>query len=259
MVINNDENDKATILSNGLLVKYCPVYIYLGAFITDDASSRHSIDLHVESKRKHVLKFASFLNRNPGLPFVLKRRVAEACVLSTLLYGCESWLYNSYGKLNSLYMNMIKLFLNVRWSTCNDLCLVESGMLTLEALIQDKISKYLRKAHDNRMDNSALNFALNLISTCNTLMKNIIRDAMNDIDWKTMAGRKLQENIHIKTNSSKRATYLLMNLLLKVPAIYNNEKIPEYKRVYYTRLRLSSYNLKIETGRWTHTPEVMYL
>ena len=109
MVINNDENDKATILSNGLSVKYCPVYIYLGAFITDDASSRHSIELHVESKRKYVLKFASFLNRNPGLPFVLKRRVAEACVLSTLLYGCESWLYNSYCKLNSLYMNMIKL------------------------------------------------------------------------------------------------------------------------------------------------------
>ena len=27
MVINNDENDKATILSNGLSVKYCPVYI----------------------------------------------------------------------------------------------------------------------------------------------------------------------------------------------------------------------------------------
>ena len=77
---------------------------------------------------------------------------------------------------------------------------------------------------------------------------------MNDSGLENTAARKLQENIHLKTNSSKRTTYLLMNPLLKAPTIYKNENIPEYKRFYYTRLRLSSHNLKIETGRWTRTP-----
>ena len=38
MVIKGETSDKTTIVSNGLLVEYCPVYIYLGAFITDDAN-----------------------------------------------------------------------------------------------------------------------------------------------------------------------------------------------------------------------------
>ena len=32
------------------------------------------------------------------------------------------------------------------------------------------------------------------------------------------------------------------------------DDIPEFKRVQYTRIRLSSHNLRIETGRWCRTP-----
>ena len=73
MVINNNEHDKIPIISQGLEVKYCTTYVYLGSFITDDANCRHSIELHVEDKRKHVLKFSAFLSRNPDLPFSIKK------------------------------------------------------------------------------------------------------------------------------------------------------------------------------------------
>ena len=254
MVIKGETSDTTTIVSNGLLVEYCPVFIYLGAFITDDANCRHSIELHIEDKMKHVLKFASFLNRNPDLPFSMKKRVADACVLSSLLYGSETWLCNSYGKLKSLYMNIIKLLLKVRKTTCNDLCLIESGMPDIETIITERRSSYLRKLHNTIVDDSLLKFALQLISTCSTPMNNIIQRSMNNINWKDAANSKAILNKRANTNSSKRATYLLMNPSLKPPSVYSNDDIPEFKRVQYTRIRLSSHNLRIETGRWCRTP-----
>ena len=32
--------------------------------------------------------------------------------------------------------------------------------------------------------------------------------------------------------------------------VYKNDQLPEFKRIEFTRYRLSSHNLKVETGRW---------
>ena len=58
-----------------------------------------------------------------------------------------------------------------------------------------------------------------------------------------------------RNESSKRVTYLSLNPNLIVPSVYRNRFIPEYKRIRYTRLRVSSHNLKIETGRWCRIPK----
>ena len=48
--------------------------------------------------------------------------------------------------------------------------------------------------------------------------------------------------------------YLSMNPQLVSPEIYKNSAIKEYKRIQYTRARLSSHYLRIETGRWSRIP-----
>ena len=46
--------------------------------------------------------------------------------------------------------------------------------------------------------------------------------------------------------------YLSLNLLLTSPASYGKESsVKEYQRISFTRLRLSSHRLRIETGRWS--------
>ena len=45
-----------------------------------------------------------------------------------------------------------------------------------------------------------------------------------------------------------------MNPSLTSSTIYNNDNIEEYKRIEYTRSRLSSHTLRIETGRWSRIP-----
>ena len=47
-----------------------------------------------------------------------------------------------------------------------------------------------------------------------------------------------------------------LNPDLESPNLYRNHNlyIPEHYRTAYTRMRLSSHNLKIETGRWSRIP-----
>ena len=55
---------------------------------------------------------------------------------------------------------------------------------------------------------------------------------------------------------SKLQAYLSMNPQMSVSQVYSqlNPYIPEHHRVQYTRLRLVSHNLRIETGRWARLP-----
>ena len=133
MVINNDVSDKEDILSEGIKVKYCTSYIYIGAPITDDGKYTSVINLHADEKMKHVMKFYSFLNRNPEVPYPFKKKIAEACVLSTILYGSETWLNENFSKLENICHKIIKALLGVRAITCNDTCLFEAGMPSFKA------------------------------------------------------------------------------------------------------------------------------
>ena len=131
MVINKSKKDNKPIASRGITVKYCDTYIYLGAPITDNGSYLTMINLHAKEKLKHSIKYYSFLDRNPDVPFSMKKRVAQACVLSSLLYGAETWFTNNYGKTETMYSKLVKALLDVRNTTCNDVCLVEADMPSL--------------------------------------------------------------------------------------------------------------------------------
>ena len=54
--------------------------------------------------------------------------------------------------------------------------------------------------------------------------------------------------------SYKRKFYLYVNQTCIVHPVYDMFSIPEYKRVHFTRLRISAHNLMIEKGRWSRLP-----
>ena len=55
------------------------------------------------------------------------------------------------------------------------------------------------------------------------------------------------------SESSRRKTYYEFNPQLTHHIIYT-ENVPEYLRIAFTRIRLGSHRLKIETGRWARIP-----
>ena len=92
MVINGTIVDRQPITCNNLSIKHCDKYIYLGSPFTADGSLATAIKAHAQEKMAHFNKFVSFLHKNNHLPFAIKKRVFDACLISAILYGCESWL-----------------------------------------------------------------------------------------------------------------------------------------------------------------------
>ncbi|MPC81345.1 hypothetical protein E2C01_075955 [Portunus trituberculatus] len=64
------------------------MYIYLGSPFTSDGSVSSALKVHAKTILSHVLKFVSFVKKNNVVPFVVKRRVFDAALLSCLLDGC---------------------------------------------------------------------------------------------------------------------------------------------------------------------------
>ena len=108
MVINGSNKYRDPIEYNGNIINYCKQYIYLGSPFTDDGSPSTAIKVHANNKMCHVLKFISFLSRNNDVPFIIKKKIFDAALMSAILYGSESWLNGDLKPIEKQYKWCIK-------------------------------------------------------------------------------------------------------------------------------------------------------
>ena len=273
MVINEDKTqfmalvtinaeDKRPIILNmhhgTVRVTHCSVYKYLGAIITSDGKVASTMWEHCIAKTKDLNKLLIFLETNKNAPFVVKKTVVDACFNAALLYGCEGWLgAKPSATLNAMYMKAIKMLLGVRQSTPNDICLVEAGYPSLEAAVRQRQSKFLKKIIVERqdLDDDPLIFALSLTERENVSMHRYISGVLEesgDIVENDVMARKERIQASPRTRAM---TYRQMNPELVVHPMYHSKDVVEDDlRMAFTRFRLSSHRLKIETGRWARIP-----
>ena len=90
MVINGNTQDRDQIIIRDLTVRHCNKYIYLGSPFTADDLVSSVIKAHAHERMAHFHKFIAFIEKNSDIPFVIKKRVFDACLISAILYGCES-------------------------------------------------------------------------------------------------------------------------------------------------------------------------
>ena len=152
-------------------------------------------------------------------------------------------------------MKIINIMLSVRRTSCNDICLIESGMLPLNDTIEIERNKYMKQKFKHLNPLSPLRKAFELADSVQTTSARMIKTAINDdtISPKTCK-EKLADTLKRNVQSSKRMTYTNMNPSYSQHKVYDNENIPEYMRVSFTRFRLSSRELNIEKGRWCRVP-----
>ena len=253
MVVNGNTEDKEMILCHDMRVSYCTSYIYLGSPFTDDGLASTAVKLHANKKMCHVLKFISFVNRNNDVPFYIKRKVFDACVTTSVLYGCESWLSCDLKPIEKLYKWCIKELLGVRITTNNDICMVELGLPSLKALVKEKQRKYFHKVWTERNDmvDDPLMHVLRLVLNYNDKVSRYIND-MTLSDFNDVEEDKHRMRLNIRNSLSNRLTfYKQINPDLLVHDIYTRStRVNEIERVSWTRLRLSAHSLAVETGRW---------
>ncbi len=84
-VIGGKEGDSEALVVNELVVEHCQMY-FLSSVFTTDGSVSSAVIAHANAKMSHALKFVSFINKNNSVPFVVKKRVVDAALMSSLLY-----------------------------------------------------------------------------------------------------------------------------------------------------------------------------
>ena len=144
-VICGKLGDSEPLRVDELVVDYCNQYIYLGSPFTSDGSPSSAVRAHACIKIAHVNKYDSFLKKNNDIPFIVKKRIFDAALMSAILYGCESWLNADLRPVMKLYHLSLKQLLGVRGTTCNDLCYLELGYPPLKDLVRSKQRKFFRK------------------------------------------------------------------------------------------------------------------
>ena len=157
-----------------------------------------------------ALKFVSFCLKNNDIPFYVKKKVFNAAVMSSILYGCESWLDGNIKPMENIYHMCIKHLLGVRKNTTNSLCLVELGLPTLKALVIHRQRKYFKIMWDERrnMIDDPFSHALNLVKNSNTATARYVNDLITkDVDDIGQSLRRIQEEVNTNRSQSSKNTY----------------------------------------------------
>ena len=255
MVINGSPIDKEPIIVNRLIIKHCDLYMYLGSPFTSDGSLSSAVKAHAREKMAHFHKFIGFINNNSDLPFAIKKRVFDACLLSAILYGCESWLNGDLKPVCKLYNWALKQMLGVRLTTCNDVCYIESGYAPLKSLVKSKQRKFFTKMYNDRIElnDDPFGYVLKFVLSSRYKTKNYLNDLLNNsnVNDYQLESELLKDNLR-RSESSRRTIYCnVINPNLTVHNIYlMRHNVIESHRIAFTRFRVSSHSLAVETGRW---------
>ena len=254
-VVGGSAADLEPVRVAGLEVERCQQYTYLGATFTADGSVHQAVRTHALAKTAHVAKFVSFIKKNNDVPFQVKKKVFDAALMSAILYGCESWLNADLKPIVKLYNWALKTLLDVRMTTCNDVCYIESGNPPINAVIKKKQRKFLKSVWRERCDlnDDPLILALKTVMEARYNTKDYVHDLIhNDQDDVDISIRDLKHSLQ-QSVSSRRTTYLEINPSLCVHPVYLEKKhnVCERDRVAFTRFRVSSHSLAVEVGRWS--------
>ena len=255
-VINHDENDKLSMKVRNYEINYCPRYLYLGGWFSDTGKMKQVVDMHVVSGEAVVNKFAVFSAANTDMPYCYKKRVFDAAISASLLYGSETWLTNNYAGISRQYNKVVKCLLGVRGNTSVNLCLVESGIAPMQNVVACKRKTFLEsKLHEPDLG-QPFHFVYNLCQEANTPGYRFLRNSFQfDTTTDQLHGIK-QLIMNKPVTATKYYTYKTeLNPDLSLHEVYSSrDYVPDYVRQAFTRIRLMSHNLKIEKGRWSRIP-----
>ena len=94
-----------------------PQFTYLGSTITDNLSLDAEIDKRIGKAASTLARLTARVWTSPKLSVKTKMAVYNACVISTLLYGSETW--TTYAgqerRLNSFHLRSIRRILGISW------------------------------------------------------------------------------------------------------------------------------------------------
>lgn len=133
-------------------------FSYLGSILSARCTSEKDVENRIRAAHIAFGRLSHRVFRNKDLTLCTKLMVYQAVVISTLLYGCETWtMYRrDIKKLERFHQHKLRTIMNIRWEDyiTNVSVLEKAQLCSIEAFI---IRHRLRwTGHIQRMNNSRL-------------------------------------------------------------------------------------------------------
>ena len=154
IVINGSDDDKKDFITDMGPSSSVSQLIILGSPLTYTGILKDDLDAHLKDKIKNIIKYFNFIRSNRTALISIKLKVLSSCVLSTILYNCETFGHMLPDGIEKPYHKLIRSALNVRHNTPSELILIESGLLPLKALVAKRQLKFFRKFKISIRNNS---------------------------------------------------------------------------------------------------------
>ena len=133
-------------------------FTYLGSTISSCLSLDTELNTRIGKAAAAMSRLAKRVWTNPMLTINTKMRVYQACVLSTLLYGSESWTLYTHQecRLNSYHLRNLRRILGITWQDriSNKDVLSRAGMPSVFAMLSQRRLRWL--GHVSRMQDGRI-------------------------------------------------------------------------------------------------------
>ena len=130
--------------------------MYLGSTITDNLSIDSELNKRIGKAAMTLSKPTKRVWSNNKLSDHTKVNVYKACVISTLLYGSESWTMHIHQekRLNVFHMHCLRRILGITWQdkVTNKVVLEKAGIPSLYTLLKQRHMGWL--GHLTQMEDS---------------------------------------------------------------------------------------------------------
>ena len=138
----------------GIVKKFC----YLGSTTTSTTSLDEEISARIEKAATAFGKLTKRAWNHKMLTIETKARIYEACILSTLLYGSETWtLYSRQeNKLNVFHLRCLRKILGITWQdrVTNTEVLKRAALSSMPTILCKRRLRWL--GHVKRMDDNRI-------------------------------------------------------------------------------------------------------
>ena len=138
-------------------------FTYLGSNISSNLSLDTELNMRISKASAAMARLIKRVWENTMLTIKTKTQVYQACVLSTLLYGSESWTLYTWQerRLNTFHLRCLRRILSISWQDCipNTEVLATAGTLSMYALLTKRRLRWLghvMRMHDGRLPKDIL-------------------------------------------------------------------------------------------------------
>ena len=133
-------------------------FTYLGSTMSSNLSLEPELSRRIGKASAVMSRLSKHVWENKKLTLSTKMKVYQACILSTLLYGSETWPTYSVQeqRLNSVFQRHLRKIMNVTWKdhVLNHDILAKGKISSLHALISQKRLRWL--GHVIRMEDGRI-------------------------------------------------------------------------------------------------------